>query len=237
MKSRLLTSTNELAKVFGEWCAKAEDIRIVTAWGMTDCLSCKKLTAARGLISTLIVGLDFYTTSPSFLKSFRSQVRIGKALGKGTFHPKLYFFGSAGKYCCVLGSSNFTSGGFGDNTELNVCIEGSDTDPFFSRVSGFIDEQEEHSDGITRSEIAAYRKQLEALAAARSRLAKFRAGKEAQAKARVTRAKQAAGDEPPEQLNETWREFAELILAGRRRRRVTALIIEAGHSSHNYSIS
>src|SRR5690349_14614925 len=87
----------------------------------------------------MVVGLDFYTTSPPSLHSFRSVIRIGNALNGGTFHPKLYMFENAGGFCCIMKSSNFTSGGFGDNAELNVCVEGGKSDPFFRQVSAFIE--------------------------------------------------------------------------------------------------
>jgi hypothetical protein len=83
----------------------------------------------------MVVGLDFYTTSPPSLHSFRSVIRTGNALNGGTFHPKLYMFENAGGFCCIMESSNFTSGGFGDNAELNVCVEGGKSDPFFRQVS------------------------------------------------------------------------------------------------------
>jgi hypothetical protein len=63
------------------------NIRIVTAWATTDCMACECLEKARSKISTIVVGLDFYTTSPSFLESFLSVIRIGKlwnvSFGKG----------------------------------------------------------------------------------------------------------------------------------------------------------
>jgi hypothetical protein len=34
----------------------------------TDCIVCDRLTDARDKIATMVVGLDFYTTSPDFLK-------------------------------------------------------------------------------------------------------------------------------------------------------------------------
>src|ERR1035438_1960853 len=60
----------------------------------------------------MVVGLDFYTTSPAFLESFLSVIRIGKGLQGGTFHPKLYLFEIADRFGCVMGSSNFTRGGW-----------------------------------------------------------------------------------------------------------------------------
>src|ERR1700733_10319674 len=41
-------------------------------------MPCECLEKARSKISTILVGLDFYTTSPSFLESFLSVIRIGK---------------------------------------------------------------------------------------------------------------------------------------------------------------
>jgi HKD family nuclease len=220
MRSRLLTGTKDLAKVFREWSGKAQDIRIVTAWATTDCAVCECLNDARSKISTMVVGLDFYTTSPSFLESFRPVVRIGNALHGGTFHPRLYLFENTGRFCCVMGSSNFRSGGFADNTELNICIEGRTSAPFFRQVRAFIAEQEKHSDSISRPEIEDYREQFERLKASRARLAKFRAGKTAQARAKARKDRETAGEEPPEQLNRTWPEFIRLILARKRRGRI-----------------
>ncbi len=175
------------------------------------------------------MGLDFYTTSPSFLKSFRSNVRIGKALA--TFHPKLYLFEKDDNYCCIIGSSNFTSGGFGKNTELNICIEGEKTDPLFCEVSKFIDEQESRSGEISEPELTDYQAQFERLAASRRRLAKFRASGAAKAKGEAKRAKQAEGREPPDQLNKTWQEFVKVILAQEKR---PGLVIQGTKAEPGY---
>lgn len=217
MELRLLTTKREIADVFREWCAKADDIRVVTAWATTDCVACENLTSAISKVSTLIVGRDFYTTSPSFLDSFRSAVRIGQAPGNGVFHPKLYLFRVSKTYCCMIGSSNFTNGGFGDNIELNACVTGRTTDSFFAKVSAFIEAQEERSAGITLEEIADYRKQFDRLSAARKRLARFRAGANANRRAVAKRRREEQGQEPPEQLNKTWKEYVDLILAQEKR--------------------
>jgi hypothetical protein len=56
MHAPLLSGTDELAQVFREWCAKAKDIRIVTAWATTDCAVWDSLKNARSKISTMVVG-------------------------------------------------------------------------------------------------------------------------------------------------------------------------------------
>jgi hypothetical protein len=78
------------------------------------------------------------------------------------------------------GQFNFTRGGFADNTELNICIEGRTSDPFFRQVRAFIDEQERQSQPISTPEIDDYREQFERLKASRARLAKFRASENAE---------------------------------------------------------
>jgi hypothetical protein len=73
MRSRLLTGTKETAQAFRRWCERAENICIVTAWA-NDYMACECREKVRSKISTMVVGLDFYTTSPSFLESFLSVI-------------------------------------------------------------------------------------------------------------------------------------------------------------------
>ena len=221
MESRLLTSTKQLAKIFRTWSHKADDIRVVTAWATMDCAVCDSLRKARSKISTMVVGLDFHSTAPSFLKDFWSIVRIGEVVNHGgTFHPKLYLFRNRTNCCCVMGSSNFTSGGFGGNRELNICIEGRGSDPFFRQITRYIDDVEKTSDRINSAVFDDYKSRYAALQNARRELSKFTASKSATARAKAKRSREAAGQEPPEQLNRGWSEFLKLILAGKRRQRV-----------------
>lgn len=168
----------------------------------------------------MIVGLDFHSTAPSFLKEFWSSVRIGEALGGGTFHPKLYLFKSGDRRCCVMGSSNFTSGGFGDNTELNISIEGNASDSLFSQISNFINAQASRSNTISTPVFDEYEARYKLFMSARKRLAKFRASERAKARDKERRSREAAGNEPPAQLNLSWTEFRDRILAPERSRYV-----------------
>jgi len=220
MRTRLLTSTNELAQVFKMWTRKSTDIRIVTAWATSDCALADGLRKARTKISTLVVGLDFHSTSPSFLQDFWSTVRIGEALNGGTFHPKLYLFRKGVLCCCVIGSSNFTSGGFGDNSELNIYVEGKASQPFFRRVSEYIDLKEEDSEKINSALFDDYKDRYIAFRSVRHKIAKFNASQKALVKAKSRRVQEEAGMAPPEQLNKSWPEFVNEILRGKRRQRI-----------------
>ncbi len=73
---------------------------------------------------------------------------------------------------------------------------------------------------ISVPEIEDYRRQFERLNASRAKLAKFHPSKSVESKARVKRDQERAGEVPPQELNKTWPEFLELILARNRRAQV-----------------
>ena len=92
--------------------------------------------------------------------------------------------------------------------------------PFFRQVEAFIEEQEKNSGPITAPEIADYRDQFQRLKGARARLAKFRPNPDAEAKAKAIQLKEKAGEALPAQLNRTWPEFLQIILATKRKGRI-----------------
>ncbi|HEY0153433.1 MAG TPA: hypothetical protein VGB92_15605, partial [Longimicrobium sp.] len=57
----------------------------------------------------------------------------------GVYHPKVIVGKKDGLAMAILGSSNFTSGGFAGNTELNVLLKGSRDNPAFSEILDFIE--------------------------------------------------------------------------------------------------
>ena len=156
---RCLTSVGA-AEVFREWCGRAEKIRILSAWATDNCPMRDDLWSARHKIETLVVGLDFCSTSPTFLRQFQEKVRIGKANGGRTFHPKVYVFEKGESFTCIVGSSNLTGGGFGGNTELNLCVTGGTDDDFIRSILGFIGEQEAASKPISVPEIDVYEREF-----------------------------------------------------------------------------
>jgi hypothetical protein len=62
----------------------------------------------------------------------------------GVFHPKV-LIGVKGKVArALVGSSNFTTGGFAGNTEVNVLLSGPLEDPSLMELASFIEEQWGH---------------------------------------------------------------------------------------------
>jgi len=115
--SHLLAALNELV----EW---SETLDFAYAWvhsaGDTMEAWCA-LDDAK--IRRAVVGVHFGGTEPFALEYFNDaipgRVRVIEDRG-GTFHPKVIVGRCGSKRRAIIGSSNFTPGGFGANTELNV---------------------------------------------------------------------------------------------------------------------
>jgi HKD family nuclease len=76
----------------------------------------------------LLAGVDYALTELELLRRLEAtggaQCRVFHSVGTGVFHPKLYILEKVGRRVVYVGSSNFTRGGFLDNIEANVRLEG-----------------------------------------------------------------------------------------------------------------
>lgn len=106
-------------------CRKCE---IAVAWASVEFDACRLLQKYSKKISRMIVGTHFYQTHPDFIEAFRAHPKV-RFITKtdGVFHPKVYFFELAnGTWECIVGSPNFTKGGFVGNEELAVLFTSED---------------------------------------------------------------------------------------------------------------
>jgi hypothetical protein len=216
MQIQLITTSAALNKVFTQWCATADSIYIVTAWVDENCPALCALKAAitsgHARLRTLVVGLDFHQTSPSFLASFRSIVRIGTAPNpKGIFHPKVYLFQHKDDFCCLLGSSNFTGGGFNSNTEFNFCVTGKTSEPLYSDLLAAVHQQWDAARNIGRAELKSYTEEFKKTAASRKQIAHYRPDRMAVTRDRQQRQREEQAQALPEDLNLDWPQFAKRI--------------------------
>jgi HKD family nuclease len=86
-----------------------------------------ELSLERGTIIIFVCGLDFYQTEPNALKAIYSlalryencKLLIQEQNSKSIFHPKLYYFRTGDERTVLIGSANFTKGGFKSNFELS----------------------------------------------------------------------------------------------------------------------
>jgi HKD family nuclease len=130
MTTTTITSSSALRAAFAKAAAEATEVRVATAWASMS----------------LVVGLDFDATDPAFLKHFsenRSEAEAGAPVktfrDSGTFHPKVYLFNTRSAFTAIVGSSNFTDGGFGSNLEMNLLVTGKVSDSVFLELQGWID--------------------------------------------------------------------------------------------------
>jgi hypothetical protein len=86
------------------------------------------LIEAKEKIGRAIIGTHFYQTAPDFIETFSTNLRVRFIMDhSAVFHPKLYLFehGRRG-WACIVGSANFTAGGFGRNQEACVLVTNGD---------------------------------------------------------------------------------------------------------------
>lgn len=81
----------------------------------------------KGVEIKIFCGLDFYFTEPDALseilklfKKYQSGKLYLHESGKVTFHPKVYCFINQKTVSILIGSVNFTKGGFQDNIEVST---------------------------------------------------------------------------------------------------------------------
>ncbi len=115
----------DAAAGLGHW---ATDLRIAYAWATASggaALHWQGLPMSR--VSRALIGIHFAQTEPWALRQLAEvpdRLRVVEDT-EGVFHPKLMLGVRAGVARAIVGSSNFTSGGFGSNTELNLLVEGA----------------------------------------------------------------------------------------------------------------
>ncbi|MGM9815488.1 MAG: phospholipase D family protein [Lepagella sp.] len=79
-------------------------------------------------ITKAVIGLHFYQTHPDFISAFYYNENVRFIIeSHGVFHDKIYLFSNSAKdWCAIIGSSNFTKGGFENNSECNILISNSE---------------------------------------------------------------------------------------------------------------
>ena len=159
-----ITHSSAMTKTFEGLCDKYNYIEIAVAWAGNpkDSMVAKALKKYEKKISKMVVGLHFYQTSPTFIKQYLSNEKVRYMVDdtSGVFHPKVYlFFNDSKDWTAIIGSSNFTYGGFSINTEANVMIESKEGDKsFFSKIDTFINGAWKKAKQMSLPELEEYEK-------------------------------------------------------------------------------
>jgi hypothetical protein len=125
---KLLTTPKALENTFGKLLDRFSSVSFAVAWASDKFLNYRQLVRHRRKIGKCTVGLHFYQTHPGFIRAFLTDSRV-KVITQpdGVFHPKVYLFeNSTTDWTCLLGSANFTKGGFVSNIEACVLFTQAD---------------------------------------------------------------------------------------------------------------
>lgn len=140
MKSVSVTfvaTAKEASTIFTSAARSADELWIASAWATEGTTVASALWSARACLTALAVGLDFHQTDPRFLRKFRAYARVHE-VADGTYHPKVYVFRRGVTFEAIVGSSNFTRGGFGSNLESNLHVRGSIRQKLFTDLTAFV---------------------------------------------------------------------------------------------------
>src|SRR5271156_1589581 len=125
---RILTSAPKIARCFEQLLRRHTKFSMAVAWASVNFPAYDLLLDHKTKVSRAIVGLHFCQTHPDFIKEFLNDTRV-RYIKKpnGVFHPKVYLFETGKKsWACLIGSGNFTQGGFLANDEAIILIESTD---------------------------------------------------------------------------------------------------------------
>jgi len=131
-----------------ELCGWATDLRLAYAWATSNdgkashwkALPLDKVTQAT-------IGIQFAQTEPAALRALlgcgQGVLKVVEDTG-GVFHPKVIVGLRGAEARALIGSSNFTTGGFFGNTELNVLLAGRASEAPLREILEFVAQQWTH---------------------------------------------------------------------------------------------
>ena len=139
VKVDALVDPEECLEVLKNGVAWAERLHLAYAWATSSNGSAEHWRALPlAKVDKAVIGLDFDATEPHVLRKLQGRGVLRIARGSGVFHPKLCLMSRGGEVRALIGSSNFTVGGFGQNTEVNVLISGSAGSATLKKLMAFV---------------------------------------------------------------------------------------------------
>ncbi len=132
----------ELAAL-SEW---ADAIDIIFAWASSSGGNAPHWKAIDlSKVRRAIIGVHFNQTEPEALRALMDLGVVRVFVGSdGVFHPKVVVGVKGKTHRVILGSSNFTGGGYGSNVEVNAVIEGDLASEPIAAIVGFANAQWKH---------------------------------------------------------------------------------------------
>jgi HKD family nuclease len=142
---QFISKPSKLSSIFKKQLANCNKIHFAVAWASIGFSEYEQLVQAKRKIGRAIIGTHFYQTAPEVIEKFSKNRNIRFNTDHSElFHPKVYLFEhKKAEWACIIGSSNFTAGGFGKNNEASLFLTSSDdvSGTVMSEVQAMIDEQ------------------------------------------------------------------------------------------------
>lgn len=139
----VITSGAEMVKALHALSEWADTIDFAFAWASSSEGHGAHWAAIElAKVRHAVVGVHFNQTEPAALMALH-ELKVLRVVAEtsGVFHPKVVLGRKGDQGRVILGSSNFTGGGYGANIELNAQIDGELTAPSIAAVVNFIDAQ------------------------------------------------------------------------------------------------
>ena len=160
MKISLLNAKS-LSRRLPALIEKHERLSLAVAWGDIMPVA-ESLLANTSKFDAVLFGLDFCATDPDLVLRLVDVPNAFVARNRsGCFHPKIFYFQSGAEAEAVVGSANFTKGGFGSNLEASVHVRGGADEDFFQQVREQLARYKPLHLPITSSLAEGYRRQCE----------------------------------------------------------------------------
>lgn len=161
MEIELLNASN-MQKALEHLIRKSDAIHIATAWGYNGKVA-DLLIENKHKFQTVIFGLNGFSTSPDLVERLinTKNTFIAQKSG-GIFHPKIYMFQVNGDIEAIIGSANFTNGGFGRNDEACLHIKGTKEEDIFEQIKQEIASYDSLKQSVTQELAETYRRQHQA---------------------------------------------------------------------------
>jgi hypothetical protein len=159
---KLIDNPKGISNAFRRLLAEHDRVSFAVAWASVGFAGFAALKASPQKINRGVVGTHFHQTHPDFMRAFHEHKGIRFILeADELFHPKVFLFESEnGSWTCMLGSANFTNGGFGKNHELCALFDQSDVGAtsMRRRCEELFDGYWKLSKGLTDIELENYHK-------------------------------------------------------------------------------
>lgn len=164
---KFLSSPNEITSEFKWLMLNYKQYHWCIAWADFDFELSNLLVKNKSKIKRIIVGLKFYGTKPEFIKKFNSHPGVRFIDKKnGTFHPKLYLFkNSDADWAVMIGSANFTSSAYSNNSETMLLATSADKSSLtvLESITEFININWKSAEILSYEFIEAYKKNKKAV--------------------------------------------------------------------------